>query len=49
MAAIDVNTIKDYSYAFNSLLEQIDAIKLQFVHLTSTMNANKVVKGQSLG
>ena len=45
MAAIDASTIKDYSNAFSSLLEQIDAIKLQFVHLTSTMNGNRIVKG----
>ena len=38
MKAIDASSIKEYKSALNDLLEQIDAIKLQFVHLSSAIN-----------
>ena len=41
MSSLDIGTLTDYKAAFNGLLQQIDAIKVQFVHVTNQMREKK--------
>ena len=41
MASFDVAAVPQYKNAINSLMEQIDAIKVQFVQITNQMREKK--------
>ena len=41
MAKLDTGAILDYNTAITSLLEQIDAIKIQFLQLTNQIREKK--------